>query len=346
MNFLWPTSITLKLNTQSNYFPGLNTLKGILTFLVIFTHSMPHGMILYINYLFHMPVYLAISGFLLKESSFKNGFKVMFKRLLHRLFIPWTLAWILYLPLRLDGRSIFEISISDLIYPFFHLWYIPAYFLGVLLCYAVTKYKIRVVFVLIITSLITSCWFVFYKESKLPIDEQPLYYLGDKRLYSYMFFFFIGFCLRNGLIKFKPSVLKLAFLIVIMFCLSIISVYQESPTVIALIPYMIFNTSLVLFLLNYIGHLEVFQNKFVLLFNKHSLGLYLFHPIMIYLIYYFLGDSKMKHANNWEGLIVGFTAMTMTLLFTLFLQKWPMTSRYFLGIIDNNQKDKSVVING
>lgn len=79
-------------------FPGLNAVKGILIMLVIYTHSLPNGMLLYFNYFFHMPVFLAVSGYLLKRSAFKFGIFHYLQRLFHRLIIPWLIATVCYFP--------------------------------------------------------------------------------------------------------------------------------------------------------------------------------------------------------------------------------------------------------
>src|SRR5206468_6139943 len=112
--------------------------KGTLLILVILTHALPNSMLLYFFYIFHMPVFLSVSGYLLKSSVFRNGFRNHLKRSSQRSLIPWAIASLVYLPFNLQGRSLSRLTITDLLYPFYHLWYVPAYFLVVTLCYAVT----------------------------------------------------------------------------------------------------------------------------------------------------------------------------------------------------------------
>ena len=61
------------INTTVNNYPAINSVKAMLIVMIIITHSLPESMTLYFMYLFHMPVFLGISGFLLKESVFKKG---------------------------------------------------------------------------------------------------------------------------------------------------------------------------------------------------------------------------------------------------------------------------------
>lgn len=318
---------------DSKVYPGLNAAKGILILLVILTHALPDGMILYFLYFFHMPVFLSISGYLLKESAFKDGISKYLGKLIYRLIIPWIMASFLYLYFSLGNRHLSEITLTDFLYPFYHLWYVPAYVLGALLCYFVSNYKIPAIPVLIITALFTVFWYIFFRDNKSPVNEQPLYYLGEKRFYAYLVFFFLGFCLRNELLKISPSPLLLISLNITAFTASVIFVYQHIPDTIIVIAYMTFNLSFILFLLLYIAPQTWFQHKWLLLVNKQSLGVYLYHPMIIFLIYAILGDSKKEHINNLQALGVGIVTIVTVLSFIWIIQKWKVSNRYLLGMI-------------
>lgn len=322
---------------NTKIYPGLNATKGILIMLVIFTHSLPNGMILYFNYFFHMPVFLAVSGFLIKESAFKHGLLKYLQRLTHRLVIPWIIASICYLPLSLNGKPLADINLTDFIYPFFHLWYVPAYIFGAILCYAVTKFRIPPLPVLMITAAFTVLWYIYFRDNKLPVEEQALYYFGDKRVYSYLFFFFLGFSLRNGLVKFYPSPLILLFLVSMASVACVVFVYRHIPSTIIVIPYMFFNISLVLFILLYAAPQNWFQHKLILLINKQSLGIYLYHPMIIFLIYRIMGDPDKERVSNLEGLGVGLSTLIIVLVLIKLIQKWGFTNRYLLGIIKEKE---------
>ncbi|MBG9376704.1 acyltransferase [Panacibacter sp. DH6] len=326
-------------------YPGLNAAKGTLILLVIFTHSLPDGMLLYFNYFFHMPVFLAVSGYLLKASAFKYGLRSYLKRLTQRLFIPWLIASLLYLPFSLRGRSLYELTPTDLLYPFFHLWYVPAYFMGAMLCYVVTRFKIPVKPLVFLTGCITICWYIFYRDNQLPVSEQPLYWFGEKRLYAYLFFFLTGFSLRNELVKFFPHPLFLLATIVIAFTSIVVFVYSHVPDLATVIPYMIFNSSLVLFLLIYAAPQNWFQNKLILLTNKQSLGIYLYHPMIIFIIYRIIGDPEKKHATNLQGFGVGLLTLATILTLVWLIQKWSFTNRYLLGIVKETKEPVLKVVN-
>lgn len=63
----------LRFSEIGNYSPGLNTIKAILVILVVFGHAININSNLQVIYFFHMPLFLAISGFLVKKSAFENG---------------------------------------------------------------------------------------------------------------------------------------------------------------------------------------------------------------------------------------------------------------------------------
>lgn len=313
-------------------YPGINGAKGLLILMVVITHCLPPSMALYFLYFFHMPLFMSISGFLLKQSAFKNGLYEYLKRVVKRLVVPWTIAWFVYLPIALKGRSLTSININDVTHPYYHLWYIPGYIMGALVCYCIYKRKIPVWLTLILTAAITVLWYVIYRD-KTNIDKLPLYWLGDKRFYSYVFFFVTGYCARNKLVRFRfsPALLLtgvLASLSVIAFC---ILTHQNDLT--ACVPYMVFNFSLALFVLLYVAPQKLLQNKILHYINEQSLGIYLYHPLVIYLILYLLNDEQMQHISNFMGIVVGILTLISVLFLVRLTKKSNIAGKYILGYV-------------
>lgn len=323
----------LQHKTGTGFYPGLNTIKGILIITVIISHTVPDGMIAFILYFFHMPVFLAISGFLLKASTFKDGLGSYLKKMFHRIVIPWLIAFVFYLIFSLRDTGFTGLSLTNFIYPYYHLWYIPAYLLGAVLCFLVSKYRIPAFPVLMLTTLITVYWFVVFRESRLPVTEQTLYFLGDKRFYAYLSFFFFGYSLRNGLIRIKLPLLLLAPVLVFSLIAAVAMIYKHSPDISLVLPFILFNCSMILISVDYIGPKEWLQNKFLLYINKQSLGFYLYHPIVIFLIYRLLGDEKKQHVNNLTGLVAGLITIIIVYGFVRLLEKWKITNKYLFGIV-------------
>jgi fucose 4-O-acetylase-like acetyltransferase len=310
-------------------YPGLNGAKGLLILLVVITHCLPPSMALYFLYFFHMPLFMSISGFLLKQSAFQNGLLAYLKKIFHRLIIPWIIAWIIYLPFALNGRSVATLSIYDVIHPYYHLWYIPSYLIGALICFSIYKWKVPVSAMLIISALITISWYVIYRDKQ---DIQlPLYWLGDKRFYAYLFFFITGYCLRNGLFRFYPSPTWLFSGIALSLGLIVYFVFTHKADTLVAIPYIVFNFSLVLFVLLYVAPQQWLQNKALKYINDQSLAVYLYHPVIIYFILGFLKDQSRQSLNNFSGVGLGVLTMILVLIFTWIVKKWNVSDKYLFG---------------
>lgn len=312
-------------------YPGLNSAKGLLIFMVVITHCLPESMPSYFMFLFHMPLFLGIGGFLLKQKSFEQGFRSFVKRMTFRLLIPWAIAMAIYLPLHLQNRSLADVSIADLLYPFYHLWYIPAYFLCSLVCFAIYRFHLPVRGVLAVSGFITLVWYIYYRESPHPPTELPLYWAGDKRLYAYLFFFVSGFALRNGLLNLQRMPWLLIGFIGFSFSLLIAFVFLHAPDYYAAVPYLVFNFCLAIFTFQHIAPLRLFQHKLWLMLNRQSLGVYLYHPLFVFGVYNLLGDPGKKHVTKLEGVGIGVLIVALVLACIWFLQKWRLTNKYFLG---------------
>lgn len=313
-------------------FPGLDGAKGLLVLLVVITHCLPQSMLLYFLYFFHMPLFMAISGFLVKVSTFENGYSGYLKRMWTRLIIPWIIAWLIFLPFRLNWGPLSQLGIIDLIYPYYHLWYIPSYLIGSFLCYTILRWHWPVWGLLAATALFSIIWYNIYRDNHQPTETLPLFWLGDKRLFSYLFFFIMGFALRNKLIKLKIELIPVLLTILLSFLLIVLLIFLKESSWLIVWPYMLFNTALVIFIMIFIAPNNWLQNKVFLLVNQNSLGIYLYHPLMQSLIYTFiLHDKEQKNVTNLAALGVFLAVMISTMGLVWLLKKWHITNSYMLG---------------
>lgn len=316
-----------------SYSPGLNTIKAILVIFVVFGHAINVNSNLQIIYFFHMPLFLAISGFLVKKSAFDNGIIAYLKKLMNRAIIPWLIAFVLFVPVSFYHHSISSFSYKNIIYPYYHLWYIPAYVIATVFCYFIMKLKIPSWFVIVFTVLTTSYWFVVFRNSHLSASELPLFYLGDKRIYGYLLFFYLGFSIRNGTINYKPNPLFLLVLIGLSSLSILFLIFKHQPDYTLLLPYLICNISLLFFSVIYLSSQNWSENKFLLFLNNQSLGIYLYHPIFIFIAYELLNDPKMNQTSNSIGLIIFIFSLVLSYLLVWSLSKFNFTNKYLLGNI-------------
>ena len=315
--------------TVKNY-PALNSVKAILIVLIIITHSLPESMTLYFLYMFHMPVFLGISGFLLKESAFKNGIGTYVRRLQKRLIIPWIIAFAVYLPFQFSKLTSSN-PLDLLLYPFYHLWYIPAYIIGSIACYAIYKWKIPVLAMLFLTAIITVTWYIYFRDIHDSTGQQPLYWLGDKRLYCYAFFYVLGYALRNNLIQFRMIPATTVTVLIFSFLLITLCVFQRTPDYFTVLPYLFFNASLIIFLVFYVAEKSFFQHRFWLYINNNSLGIYFYHPLILMLIFKGIGDPLKEHVSTIDGIVIGLLTLGLCFPLTWLLNKWKLSSRFMLG---------------
>jgi fucose 4-O-acetylase-like acetyltransferase len=88
----------------------LDALKGVLILLVILGHILHGGTLTsYIEdaiYSFHMPLFLGISGYFLKQELFYSGFASLSKKYFYRLIIPFSFAYLVYCFIKADMLSL------------------------------------------------------------------------------------------------------------------------------------------------------------------------------------------------------------------------------------------------
>jgi peptidoglycan/LPS O-acetylase OafA/YrhL len=316
-----------------NYSPGLNTIKGLLVLTVIFGHAINITSNLQTIYFFHMPLFLAISGFLIKKSAFENGIVPYLKKLLNRAIIPWAIAFLIFIPISFYHQSISTFSIKNIIYPYYHLWYIPAYLLAAYICFLVVKFNVPIWLSAVITVAFTATWFIVYRDTSQ--DGLPLFYLGDKRIYGYLTFFFVGFAIRNKLLKWRPSIYLLLLIISItmFFVLLFIAKQMQSNGLLLIVPYLICNIGMVFFIVIYTSSQSWSNNKFILFINNQSLGIYLYHPLFIFIAYEYLDNPEMNKSSTLQGFIIFIVATLLSSLLVWVLTKFNITNKYLLGNI-------------
>ena len=211
---------------ESVRFVGLDIVRGALMLLVIFGHAaeqyLPNRLIVYILYSFHMPVFLFLSGYVLRRERLLGRTKTELVRSYTLLFWTWLLVSVLwnllkpgFLP---EGRGVTgslartagdtaRAIIYLFSYPAYHLWYIPALLLMVGVTYLLLRQHAtdvqmrRCLRLLVWASLLTLV--VPFKDVILGYTQngviRKLFWLaGDTRVYVYWFYFLLGFVLRNA----------------------------------------------------------------------------------------------------------------------------------------------------
>ena len=303
---------------KSTYFPGIDALKGCLILQVVLTHALGDNNLRFLMYTYHMPLFMAVSGFLIKQERLRKlSFGALIKKYLYRLIIPWLVAFVFYNGIVYRSR-ILSFGMPELvervIYAYYHLWFIPALLVMIICLWLIEKYRINPTVVLISSLIITTVWFAWFQWIDKHLMQQNLIYkfLGDKRNFIYFFFFYLSYLLKNyrrdllGYFSFK----RLIVTILVITPLLILSNYMKGDPVrpyYYTFFYLLFNVSIIFFVLSYlIGY--TIKNSILQFSNNYSMVIYLYHYIILVTLHNmvarFIGESLVQTVLLFTGTCV------------------------------------------
>lgn len=236
----------------------------------------------YIN-IIQMPIFFVIAGYLFKLSINKfPSFISIFWNKFKRLIVPYifiSLCWLI--PIRaligysnyfVDGKFDYLVIIKNFLgIDNGHLWFVYVLFIIFLIYYLANKTKtVKILFIISIFTNILNRYMHNYFFSNL-----VLYYL---------FYFGLGYLLfeKMGKIKHGDNILLLISSII----LSTILIFYVDNPILSNTLSIITNLLFITFMYNYFSKFS--QNKFVDFIDKNSLGIYLFHPPIMYVFFKYI----------------------------------------------------------
>jgi fucose 4-O-acetylase-like acetyltransferase len=261
--------------------PNIDLLKGILILLVILGHvilgSVNGTFARYVIYSFHMPIFIGLSGFLLVEKKLKTySFSQLIEKYWLRVFIPFLIGVNVYF-LFLNYNNIFfnriiiiENYLHSFIYPYYHLWFIPAFLLYIFITWLLLKGKLKIWQILLFALCISlASKYRLFRSNKTFITQVLDYIHYDFRLYLYVFFV-LGIFLQQ--------------LIYIGFLVSLITLILYFLDFYIYIPFanvflFVANFSLLSTLLHLIINQKLPRNKILEFIGRNSLTFYLYHVL-------------------------------------------------------------------
>lgn len=182
---------------------AFDQMKGILIILVLIGHvvlgdmqSTPVRMVIYF---FHMPLFLAITGYFIKQALLEFSIKDILLKYKDRLLMPFMYAFVFYNIFALYNKSITAI-VQYILYPFYHLWYIPAVILFILylkLLNFLAKKDGKIVF-FGLSAIFIALTLYFETYIQWNLHQNALYkILGDKRFYYFFSYCAFGYLLAQ-----------------------------------------------------------------------------------------------------------------------------------------------------
>lgn len=182
---------------------SFDILKGILILLVVFGHSICdtctynhvdcwHEHVFNIVYLFHMPLFVFVSGYFANSISNKNVKELVTQKTI-RLLLPWLIWTSIDMVLKISTGNIHFVgvgsSLSTLYYQCCQIWYLPCIFVLTMMYYPILRWynsgehkwaKLSVIIIMIwVVSLVFS-------------DRQPFASLGTLQISRQFLAFGIG----------------------------------------------------------------------------------------------------------------------------------------------------------
>ncbi|MFX1408914.1 MAG: acyltransferase family protein [Promethearchaeota archaeon] len=276
---------------EKQYFEGIDFLKGFLIILVIIGHLIsPTSYLHFLIYSFHMPLFLAVSGFLIKEESFLNmKFSFIIKKYMQRLMIPWLIASIFFFVINnynliINSKSIFEIIIfllvSLFIFPYHSLWFIVSLFIFIIITWILKQRNVSDITIFILaTVLVRVILLTLFSLSSNP--QINFIYTGIREYRPhYYIFFFLGYYIRNRELYFRNNHLMGSIVILLFFIRAISYTLRIKIALLYDIPvFYVLNIILIFFSLSYLINLDFKKFSPIKWSGVNSLPIYLYHPL-------------------------------------------------------------------
>lgn len=279
---------------------NLDLLKGILILLVVFGHvlqgSLHQNIWRFLIYSFHMPLFIGLSGYLCNYDNLSElSIFDLIRKYLFRLIIPWSIAMFVYsivLSHGLDWGHILESFSENFSNPYYHLWFIPAFFSWILLTWIMSKVDFpghRVLLIAILVSLTAQLFstypHLFEKFSFNNETFREIFY--TLRPYNYVYFV-AGMLLRKKKLstpKLKNYLFSLSGL-----CITFYLFYNPERTL-SMLNAWFFNLTLLVLVLRLVSNNIISRIRILEWFGVNSLAIYLWHVLPL-LFVKFVSDEN------------------------------------------------------
>lgn len=184
---------------------AFDSIKGLLVLLVVVGHvllgSLADNVWRYLIYLFHMPLFLGLTGYFVKPKLLQQSAKAILIKYYQRLLRPFFLAMIVYYGLT-NYQKLLHAILTNIfsLYPYYHLWYVPAILLFVVYTKVINTWLNRRYYTIfwLIFAIAGGCTWFFESVSQWGLSSHWLYQaVGDKRFYYFFSYFLLGFLWAN-----------------------------------------------------------------------------------------------------------------------------------------------------
>ncbi|MFK9096656.1 acyltransferase family protein [Pseudomonas guariconensis] len=188
---------------------SFDIVKASLILLVVAGHialgTLDENLLRKVIYFFHMPLFIAITGYFVSSNLLAKSTADVLGKYWWRMILPYLLAFSVYSALVAllyfrDGTWLLVIGEGRLsfwqslfLYPYYHLWFVPAVIVYVLVTKFLWHEKWN--WLLLFAFFVLAVIYTFDPDYLASFSQ--LDYLGDKRFYCYYFYFAFGYFLNS-----------------------------------------------------------------------------------------------------------------------------------------------------
>lgn len=289
-------------NNSIDFFKGTLIISVFLGHLII--GNINDTFIRYFIYSFHMPLFIGISGYLFNFEFLNNFPKKSLKKVLKKIIVPYILANIIYSGL-INIKFLLESDIylfvvnffKNIIYSYYHLWYIQGYISYIIISYFLLKLNLKINKTIILSFIFSL--FIYYLYFITERNNVVVsIFLNNFRLYN-LNFFIIGYYIKEKKIDIKLNNRNWIIIIGLFILNSILGFYIKNQYIVGLFFYLS-NVFSIIFLLKLCEKYSNFKVNSINFMGKYSLYFYLWHILPIIIL-----KSKILNENIYLYYILG-----------------------------------------
>ena len=284
---------------------NIDGIKGFLIVMVILGHvlqgRLDQHIGRYVIYGFHMPIFIAVAGFLFSfEKSKTLQLGEFLGKYWGRVLLPWCLAMLayaIYLGAFGHSRPEWKGWIAYLLNPYYHLWFVPAYIFWGLMVWCISQISTRREWVLAIGLLIA--WTFFYmKANQMDLlvgwlgTDLSGFVLHVLRPH-YFVFFVLGVWARNERIPTPTGIFAISGLGLFALYFALFYFHEGvSPSMTDLI-WVFGNAFFILGLFRWMAADALPKSQVFEWMGRQSMGIYLWHVMPLLLVKDFMGTRQL-----------------------------------------------------
>jgi fucose 4-O-acetylase-like acetyltransferase len=272
-------------------------------------------------YAFHMPLFFMLSGSVfalcIENGKYKNTVNFI-KNKFRRLVIPYFIFGIFYVtPIMIlfhfTDMNVKEYFLNELLLANNprHLWFILVLFwINVLAILTKYAYNNTALFIALLTASIILCF----------LSDYITFYFRFRSAAYYQIFFFFGMLL-NKLFEKIDTLLKYKQIIAIILGIILYKLFQIDNLLVSVLCGFV-GSFMVILLCMSVSHWKLWQFKRTKKLMKNSYGIYFFHPMIIYILYYYLSKYPISPIILCTGIFI--ISSVISYIFTEITRKLKM----------------------